>query len=277
MNTNYSLVKAHTEYLLHIKGYSKLTAQEYERDIIDFVHWYRAYDANARWSLVTREIVDKYMIHLSNEMLKPATQNRRLAALSSLFRFFCRQGLFTTNPTKYESRKKLPKTEPNTVNVNDLKKAIEHADDETSLALTLLYETGVRAQELIDIKTTDIDYESGAIRIHGKGEKDRTVYVLPGTIEKIAEWMKGGTGRVFTYPDTRALRRDVHDALEPFCNAPQKSPHAIRHTFATEMTNKGMSTITLGALLGHKSIKTTQKYVNMNGVQAKMQYLQFMS
>lgn len=277
MKSTNNLVEAHAIYLKDLKGYSTHTVEEYTRDIVDFVRWFREYDQDARWSKVTREVIDDYMIHMSNDMLKPATINRHISALSSLFRFFCRQGLTNTNPTKYESRPKVAQTEPNTINVNDLEKAIENADDETALALTLLYQTGVRAEELLNIRTTDIDYQNNIIRIHGKGSKDRTVFVLPQTIEMIEAWMKGGSGKLFTYNTTRDLRRDVHEALEPYSKANQLSPHAIRHTFATEMTNKGMSTITLAALLGHSNVKTTQKYVNMNGVGVQQQYLQFMS
>ena len=277
IGTTNNLVEAHAIYLRELKGYSTHTVEEYTRDIVDFVRWFREYDQEARWSKVTREVIDDYMIHMSNDMLKPATINRHISALSSIFRFFCRQGLTTVNPTKYESRPKVAKTEPNTINVKDLEKAIENADDETALALTLLYQTGVRAEELLNIRTTDIDYQNLTIRIHGKGNKDRTVFVLPQTVEMIEAWMKGGTGKLFTYNTTRDLRRDVHEALEPYAKAKQLSPHAIRHTFATEMTNKGMSTITLASLLGHSSVKTTQKYVNMNGVAVQQQYMSFMS
>lgn len=272
-----SLIEAHTLYLTHIKGYSHNTAESYERDIKDFAKWLKARNANARWSTVTREDVDDYCIHLSNDFCKGSTINRRLSAISSLYRFFQRQGLTTTNPTKYESRHKIAHTEPNTIRVCDLEKAIEAADAETALALTLLYQTGCRAEELLNMKTTDIDYQTGAIQITGKGSKQRTVFVLPQAVEMLASWMQGGSGKIFTYNDTRALRHAVHRALEPFSQAPQLSPHAIRHTFATTMVNNGMNTLTLARLLGHNDVRTTQKYVNMNGIHTGEQYKQAMT
>ena len=277
LNTQGSLIAAHTLYLTHIKGYSRNTAESYERDIRDFSRWLRERKANARWSTVTRDDLDDYCIHLSNDFCKGSTINRRLSAISSLYRFFQRQGMECTNPAKFETRHKLPKTEPNTIRVSDLERAIEAADAETALALTLLYQTGCRAEELLNIRTTDIDFETGQIHINGKGSKQRTVYVLPQALEMVASWMQGGTGKLFTFNDTRALRRAVHQALAPYSEAPQLSPHAIRHTFATTMVNRGLSTITLAKLLGHNDVRTTQKYVAMNGLKTGEQYTQAMS
>lgn len=277
ITTTKNLIEAHSMYLTMIRGYAKNTTDAYKRDLVKFVRWMKDYKTNARWSTITRDDIDAYMIHLSNEFAKPSTINRNLSAISSIYKFFKRQGLEVQDPTRWESRKKIAKTEPNTINVSELREAWENADAETALALKMLYETGIRAQELLDITTDDINRETWGIRINGKGSKERTVFILPDTLEMVDAWLQGRRGKLFTFQDQRALRRAIYEALEPFSHARQLSPHAIRHTMATEATAKGVSSITLAKILGHESVKTTQKYVNLNGAQTREQWLTFAS
>ena len=130
--------------------------------------------------------------------------------------------------------------------------------------LGLLATTGIRIQELLDMTWEDIDFDTQAIRIHGKGRRERIVYTLPEHLETLAEVqrMYHQKGRIFTI-EQREARRMIFNALRPYCNAKQLSPHAIRHTFATHAATMGANVTTIGQTLGHKQLETAQKYIDM--------------
>lgn len=262
-------------YIQDIKGYSTNTVKAYEKDLRNFASWMREHKTDARWSTIERSDIDAYMIHLSTGDHKPATINRHLAALASLYRYFQREGLRTDNPVKYESRKKLAKTEPNVIEVAAIRAAISNSQPRARVAISLLWSTGIRAQELCDAKWEDIDLVNRTIRVTGKGGKQRTVYFNQETARLLTWYGYGRRGSIFHYNDQRELREEVFIALQPYSSAPQLSPHAIRHTFATVMTRKGMPITTLAYILGHESIKTTQKYIATSGKDIKEQYIRF--
>lgn len=270
-----SMIQEMQTYLTAIRGYSWNTAVAYGKDCVDFARWYREYKQNARWSTVTRDDIDAYMIHLSNNRLKGNTINRHIAALSMMFRYQQRQGLREDNPTKYESRKKFEQHMPQTISPQELKEAIENADALTATAMRTMLATGIRLQELLDMTVEDIDFAMLRIKVHGKGAKERYAYMDSTTAEMLSTWTKDKTWRVFPDVTPREMRWYVHDALEPYTRAQQKSPHAIRHTFATEMAKAGTPTTTLAVLMGHNSVKTTQTYVNMATNQVAEHYNKF--
>lgn len=260
------MIQDFINYLVNIKGYSPHTAKSYERDLKDFARWIKTERPDARWSTITMADLDKYITYLSKNGKKPSTTNRRLSSISGLFTYFKHKGLKIDNPTKFESRRKVADTIPNTIPVEDLKKAYDNAFGIAKQALGILMSTGIRVQELLDITWDDIDFEKNSIRIHGKGAKDRMVYTTADKLEtlRLVYNSQPQPGRVFSCKQ-RKMRSIIHDAIKPYSNAPQLSPHAIRHTFATNAANRGANVSTLATALGHKQLVTTQKYIDMMG------------
>lgn len=264
-------IEAFQIYLTKIRNYSELTAISYAQDLRHFVRWYRSIRTDARWSNVTRDVIDQYIITMKTERARPATINRHLSAIAGIYKFFKRQGLpISEIPVKYESRQKLAKTEPNTIPIEDVEAAIAHADNETALALKILVTTGIRASELLNIRREDVNLQERSIRINGKGSKQRTIFITAETANMIKNQEASST--LFTYANTRALRRKIYEALAPYSDAQQLSPHALRHTFATQMASKGMQTLTLANLLGHNDTNTTKRYTHMNLASQRAQY-----
>ena len=251
-------------YLRNIKGYSERTCSEYLKDLKGFARWAKAYKEDARWSTLTRSDIDEYITMRAKEGIKPATTNRELASISALYRYFIREGLLTSNPCRYQSRRKQPKRLPNTIPAEDLKAAYDNSFGLVHVWLGLLATTGIRISELLALRWEDIDFKACSLEIMGKGAKERIVYTSPEYLELMrqAYERKPAEGRIFRY-DQRDARYMIWQALKPYSRAKQLSPHAIRHTFATNLAGNGVNVVTIASILGHNQIDTTQKYIDM--------------
>lgn len=251
-------------YLLHLKGYSQRTADEYCKDLKGFARWMKSYKVDARWSTISRDDIDAYIIQRAESGIKASTTNRELASLSALFRWFQREGLLSENPCKYESRRKVTEKVPNTIPGEELRNAWAHSSGLARVWIGLLATTGIRISELLAMRWEDIDFTSNAIKIHGKGHKERIVYATAETLTELREMSarKVLSGRIFTHQQ-RDCRAIIWRALRPFSQAKQLSPHAIRHTFATNLATKGVNVTTIATILGHNRIETTQRYIDM--------------
>lgn len=259
------MIQEYTSYLINVRGYSANTASSYEKDLRNFVSWLKKNEPDVRWSTITRTVIDRYVQDMAEKGLKPATSNRRLAAISGIFNYFKREGLISDNPCRYESRRKVAKTLPNTIPTDELKEAYLNTTGVTKLMIGLLTTTGIRVQEMLDLDWSDIDFEAAALRVHGKGGKDRIVYTSEEILTDLANVKKylQPSGKLF-YLTQRDVRYKLYSALKQYSQAKQLSPHAIRHTFATNLAKNEVSATTIQALLGHSDIKTTQRYIDMS-------------
>ena len=251
-------------YLRHIKGYSERTCSEYLKDLKGFAKWVKANKEDARWSTLTRSDIDEYITMRAKEGIKPATTNRELSAISALYRFFIREGLLTSNPARFQSRRKQGEHLPNTIPSEDLQKAYRHSVGVVHVWIGLLSTTGIRISELLGLNWEDIDFKACALEIHGKGNKDRIVYTTAEYLDLMRQaYERNPTeGRIFRYNE-RDARHMIWEALKPYSRAKQLSPHAIRHTFATTLARQGVNVATIATILGHNRIATTQKYIDM--------------
>ena len=251
-------------YLRNIKGYSERTTSEYLKDLKAFARWAKANKENARWSTLTRPDIDKYITMRAKEGIKPSTTNRELAAISALYRFFIREGLLKNNPARYQSRRKVGFHLPNTIPAEDLQAAYNNSVGVVHVWIGLLSTTGIRISELLGLNWEDIDFKTCALEIRGKGNKERLVYTTPEYLDLMRQAYERhpAEGRIFRYSE-RDARYMLWEALKPYSRAKQLSPHAIRHSFATSLAKQGVNVATIATILGHKSIETTQKYIDM--------------
>lgn len=251
-------------YLRNIKGYSERTCSEYLKDLKAFARWAKANKQDARWSTLTRSDIDEYITIRAKEGIKPTTTNRELAAISALYRFFIREGLLKNNPARYQSRRKVGFHLPNTIPSEDLQAAYKNSFGVVHVWIGLLSTTGIRISELLGLNWEDIDFKTCALEIKGKGNKERLVYTTPEYLDLMRQAYERhpAEGRIFRYSE-REARFMLWEALKPYSRAKQLSPHAIRHTFATSLAKQGVNVATIATILGHKSIETTQKYIDM--------------
>ena len=257
------MIKEFRTYLSSIRGYSPQTIAGYCRDLRHFAIWAQQHRADARWSNITRDDIDTYLKERCAAGMAPATTNRALSSISALYSYMQREGMKVENPCRYESRRKVVESVPNTIPYEDLKRAYEHSIGATRLLLGLLITTGMRIGEVLAMRWEDIDFGTCRIKVHGKGAKERIVTSTHEVLDEVAAIVTEDKrwGRMWFFTQ-RTARTMIYDALRNHTTAKQQSPHAIRHTVATYLAQNGVNTVTIAKILGHNSTKTTQKYID---------------
>lgn len=271
------MIREFINYIGYVKGCSQNTCIAYEKDLHTFVRFIKNHTEKGRWRDINRDDIDAFIVYQIERGMKPATTNRQLSAIQSMYDYMKRQGIFNENPARYESRRKIAKTVPNTIPAEALLKACDLAQGQLKLIVEVLMTTGIRIQECLDLQKCDLNPVTTSIRIKGKGMKERVVYTNELTMKHLREATAKSchTARIFMGWNQREVRHALWELLRPITDAPQVSPHAIRHSFATNCAQNGMNATTLQLLLGHEDIRTTQKYVDLAQSNVKEQYLQF--
>lgn len=267
------MIQEFTSYLSSTRNMSPHTVRAYEKDLREFAKWAQNNMEGARWSTMTQQDIDQYQQWQTEQGRKSTTINRHLSSIKAFYKYLMRQGLIKSNPLRYAAYQQQEKTVPNVIDIASLERATETATGTLRIMLLILTETGVRVQELLDIEQTDI--ETDRIRIHGKGRKERYVYMKSESIAEVKDWTQGRGQRIFGDITQRDVRRAIYIHLRRYSTDKQLSPHAIRHTFASKLAKNGAPTATISKLLGHEHISTAEKYINLNDQSTREQYIQF--
>lgn len=264
-------------YIKNVKGYSDNTARAYNNDLRSFVKVVKTINPSARWSTLTLQDIDDVVKYNVQRGLKPSTTNRQISAVKALYDYMKREGMIDHNPARYESRRKQADTIPNTIPMQDIEASYAESTGTTRIMLGLLMYTGIRIQELLDIRKHDVNTKTGEIIIRGKGMKERKVITAPDNSQELEEYMKNLRPDSFIFGGTsqREARYELHAILKRHSQAKQLSPHAIRHTFATEVAKQGSNVTTLAKMMGHNSIKTTQQYIDLTQNNIEKTYQQY--
>lgn len=266
------------EYLEVIRKHSNHTINNYRIDLIDFYEFNKEKIKN-----VDREIVNKYMQYLYDKNISKATISRRLSSLRSFYNYLEKNGIVNKN---YFSMVKNPKKEnglPKFVKEVDVDKMFMIPDirkpigQRNLLIIRMLYATGVRVSELVNIKLSDIDINERIIRIFGKGSKERVVVFGNNTQEILELYLNNGRYRLsngkndylFLNKDgeqlsDRYVRKILDDIIIKASIQTHVSPHMLRHTFATGMLNNGADLVSVKEMLGHESLNTTSIYMHVS-------------
>ena len=283
-------IRSYLDYLDAERNYSPHTLQAYDHDLhqfLKFLHSRKILSFNS----VGRDDLRSYFRMMMEGGAGKRTVARKIASLRSFFKFLRRKGLLRTNPALSLVTPKPEKRLPVYLDENAAKRMLELPDITTaegqkeSAILELLYSTGIRVSELVNLNRKDVNFESGTVRVRGKGRKER---ILPFG-EKASLAMKRylrsrsseepGETPVFlaargkrTYPV--AVARLVKRCIEQISEIEKKSPHVIRHSFATHMLNRGADLRAVKELLGHESLSTTQVYTHVSTERMKKVYRQ---
>ena len=277
-------------YIEFEKKYSKKTTENYQRDIEYFLEFLN--DKNIKqYKNVKYETIREYLMHLHNHKYSKKTIARYISSLRSFFKYLYNEEIINDNPTILVSNPKLDKKLPNYLYVNDLEKLLDSATDDTpieirnSLILELLYSTGIRVSELVNIKMKDISQSEKKIKIHGKGNKER--YVIYGSVceEKLDRYLKKSRNILNKNSDYLILNnngnnittRSIEDIVKKYqiksgINT-KISPHTLRHTFATHLLDGGADLKSVQELMGHESLSSTQVYTHITNERLRNVYL----
>lgn len=275
------------EYLDIEKNYSINTINSYNKDISSFISFLKQNNIDN----VDYNIIRKYLIYLYEKKYKNKTIARHISSLKSFYKFLYRNDFIKENPFILISTPKIEKLLPNYLNITDLEILINVSDNSSlglrnRLIIEMLYSTGVRVSELVNIKMSDIDFSNKRITILGKGNKERNVlygktcenYLIEyidksrsKLIKKDCEYLflnKNGT----TLSD-RGVRLIINDIVKKSSLRLNVSPHTFRHTFATHLLSNGADLKTVQELLGHENISTTGIYTHVSNEHLRNVYL----
>ena len=266
------------EYLYVIKKHSENTINSYRIDLLDFLNY-----TNEDILNIDKDIVSGYMQYLYDNNISKSTISRKLSSLRSFYNYLIKNGVVDKN---YFSSIKNPKKDsslPKLVKEIDIDKMFLVPDTRNPigqrnlLIIRMLYATGVRVSELVNICIKDIDFNERTIRILGKGSEERIVIYGNNAEEALELYLNSGRYKLsngnndylFLNKDgnklsDRYVRKIIDDIIIKASISMHVSPHMLRHTFATSMLNNGADLVNVKELLGHESLSTTSIYTHVS-------------
>jgi integrase/recombinase XerC len=279
------------DYLRFQKRYSEHTVSAYRNDILQFAAYLGEEGQRPGWEEVTDKHVRAWMVALLDEGRSPRSVNRKLSSIKSFYRYLQRKGL-EVNPAALVNGPKTGKPLPSFVRESEINRLLdqyEFGEDfegkRNRTIIETLYGTGMRRAELIGLKEEDVRFGEGVIRVTGKRNKQRQIPLLPELAVKLKEYMElkretfPGTPWLFVtgkgkplYP--RLLYRVVNKYLGLVTSLTRKSPHVLRHTFATHLLNRGADLNAIKEILGHANLSATQIYTHSTFEKLKKVYKQ---
>lgn len=263
------------DYEIRVRNYTAHTAKAYGTDLRLFAGWLAMKGVN-RWSLVTKNTIDNYLKDLHDREQEPSTIRRKVAAIRAFYDFAMIQGKISVNPARYVESPKQKRKEVATIPAESIEQYIDDTTNPIALRaiIALIYESGLRISEVMNLDTTHVDPKTRRILVDGKGMKERSVYYGERTRKTLNEYLGGRRGRVFLGADERTIRYNIWQALIAVAGPSRKaSPHIIRHTFASEMVKRGCPLTSVQNLLGHEHITTTEKYLHVGDEQTRQDYM----
>lgn len=293
INQSYPL-QEFLDYLSFQKRYSPHTIISYENDLKDFFDFlYLEFETSAV-NEISSVMVRSWLANLKEKKFSSRTINRKISTLKSFFKFHVRLKNILTSPVATTSSLKVSRKLPAYVEEDDMKKLFSEGDFTSSwegiltLAIfTILYQTGIRLSELIQLKESDIDKSSSILKVLGKGNKERIIPINNGFISEIENYIVEkrklfySTSNDFLLVNAKGkplypkyVYNIVRTNLSKVSTIERKSPHILRHSFATHLTNHGAPINSIKELLGHSSLAATQIYTHNSIEKLKEVYKQ---
>lgn len=280
-------------FIIKQKNYSKNTSKNYEIDILEFFKYVEKEGFN--YLDVDYDFIKGYLMELYNRKLSRNSVARKLSSLRSFYKYLFNNELIKTNPFKYVKTPKKEKKLPRYLGVEELEVIFNTPDVSTSLGqrdrliLEVLYATGIRVSELVNIKIEDIDFYKMEIRILGKGNKERIDPFGEYCLDAINLFINGGRKEILQKHHTncsyliinergckittRGVEKIIDNVIKKASLKKHVSPHMLRHSFATHLLNEGCDILTVQELLGHESLESTRVYTHVSNERLRSVYL----
>ena len=282
-------------YLEFEKRYSTHTLKAYQKDIEQFFSFLKETYAIESAKLINQVIIRSWLISLKEESISTRTINRKISCLKTFFRFLIKEGEIIDNPMLKILSPKTSKKLPIFIEEEKMEMLFDEVDfgegfeaTRDRLILDILYSTGIRLSELINLKLEDIDFQKYQIKVLGKRNKERIIPFSKGINNLILNYITlknnyfsnritdsylflSKTGKK-AYP--KLIYRVVNNYLSKITTLKKLSPHVLRHTFATHMLNNGAELNAIKELLGHANLSATQIYTHNSIEKLKKVYKQ---
>jgi len=279
---NTQSIQPFLEYLKYEKRFSVHTFTSYQNDLTDFIRFLDTAFGGAALADVNHSFVRSWLAGLKDRGLSAKTINRKISTLKSFFRYCLKTGAIEATPMVNIISPKAGKRLPSFVKEEDLERLIyalnQSADDWKSLnakmIISIFYATGMRLSELLNLKEKQIDFDRRQFKVLGKGNKERIIPVSPQLLHLIHRYQQEKSQKFPNaenmllvtekgkklYPKYAWLLVNTYLGMTSSLN--KKSPHVLRHSFATHLMNNGASLNAVKELLGHSSLAATQIYTH---------------
>jgi integrase/recombinase XerC len=275
------MVGSFIKYIQFEKRYSPKTVISYQSDLDQFSQFLlHTYD-EPQPEVATFPMIRSWIVSLVEQQLDPSSVNRKIACLRSFYKYLLRQEMISKNPMVKVSILKTQKRLPHFVKETDVVNLLDttipentHVAIRDRLILEFFYGTGMRLSELIGLKDTGINFRDSTVKVLGKRNKERIIPFPESLGELISQYKTIRDREVVKKEHGSLFVTDQGDALYPMLiqrmikkslknsSVEKKSPHVLRHTYATHLLNKGVEINAVKDLLGHTSLAATQVYTH---------------
>jgi len=281
------------EYLRSDRGYSPLTVRKYSDSLTAFQKYFKGLDETLTWSTVDASVVREWVVFMMDEEGKDvSTVNYGgLSPLRTFYKYLRRMGWTDVNPMEKVVAPKMPKKLPSFVRETDMDHLLEEMKEDTSfegirdrLIVMMFYETGIRRAELLSLRDSDVDLRAMQLKVTGKRNKQRIVPFGEELKEEIVQYLSVRDSLLDEIPESFFVKGDgmpityakvgeiVKKNLSLVTKQKKRTPHVLRHSFATAMLNNNADLGSIQKLLGHENIATTEIYTHLSFEELKNVY-----
>jgi integrase/recombinase XerC len=285
-------IQTFIRYLKFEKRYSIHTQKAYEVDLVQY-NDYLASEFDSTAHQATDVMIRSWMMFMIGSSCSKRSLNRKLSSLRQFYKYAVRNGLMESNPMLRVISMKTDKKIPSFVSekemthlLEDINYSNDYEGERNKAILQMFYYTGMRLSELIALRVDDIDFSMNQVKVLGKRSKERIIPLLTTHLQDLRQYLDvreahfstskkylflTASGNVL-YP--KLVYRFVNSYLSRVTNLSQRSPHVLRHAFATHMLNDGADLNAVKEILGHVSLSSTQIYTHSSAEQLKRVYKQ---
>lgn len=276
-------------YLSSEKRFSEHTIKSYTTDLKQFTSFLSSeFQIIDEINEISFQIIRTWIASLLEKGINPRSVNRKISTLKTYFKFLIREGELVENPMMKvvapKSKKRLPvfiEEDQIASLLNEVQFEEGFVGQRNKLIIELFYVTGIRLSELINIKISDVDFNNQSIKVLGKRNKERIIPLSSTTINSLNNFIENNQKNNFLFTNlegeklyNKLVYRLVNKYIAEISSVNKKSPHILRHTFATHMLNNGADINAIKELLGHANLSATQVYTHNTIEKLKTVYKQ---